>query len=82
MTMMKVGQEVLIVGGSYKGQKATLVDTVGKMSVLLELKKDKKRVKIRQWNVAIAGGETKASDEDTQEQPLPSPPKASHVNAS
>ena len=42
------------------------------MSVLLELKKDKKRVKIRQWNVAIAGGESLALD-DTHEQPLPSP---------
>jgi len=70
--MMKVGQEVFIVGGSYKGQKATIINTVGKMSVLLELKKDKKRVKIWQWNVAIAGGESLALD-DTHEQPLPSP---------
>ena len=74
MTMMKEGQEVDIVGGTYKGSRATFLKYVGNVSVLLELKNCKERVRIRHWNIAMASGDTSKSQRQgrqSQEPPIP-----------
>ena len=74
LTMMKDGTEVEIVGGTYKGRRATFIKHVGNVSVLLELKNSQQRIRIRSWNIAIASGDTSSSQqqqERSRESPLP-----------